>query len=245
VNVEGTRNILAACEAARVRRLVWVGSTAAVGVPRDPGSPAGESFSFNLDRDEYGYARSKHEAERLALEAGRRGLDIVVVHPGFVFGPRGESYRGGEVIRRVTERRWVACSGGGLSIVHVDDLAKGILAAAERSPGGRRYILSGDNLTFAEIARIVRERTGARVRIVRIPDPVRDVVGYLIDRLATALGSTRRAFPRGDLSYLFYDSARARRELAFEPRPFGDIVDDYIAWRSARTRAGAPSPRRG
>jgi dihydroflavonol-4-reductase len=227
-NVQMTRVVLEACRAAGVRRLLHVSSTAAVGISPDPNSPADETFAYNLAALGVGYSRSKHESERLVLEANGPTLETVVVNPGVVFGRHATRYVGGDIIARVLRRRIVPCTGGGLSVVHVQDVVDGIHRAAERGRAGERYILSGENLSFLEIAHVVCRVAKVQRRILRIPDVVRDTLGAI----STSLARVRRGSPNTALvdryAYRYYTSEKARRELGYEPRRFESIVRDYL-----------------
>jgi nucleoside-diphosphate-sugar epimerase len=82
VNVEGTANVLACALTAGVRRVVLISSTAVYGVP--------ERHPIVEDDPLVGvgwYGESKIEAEHLAGEFGRRGLDVVIIRPKTFIGP--------------------------------------------------------------------------------------------------------------------------------------------------------------
>ena len=82
VNVEGTANVLAGALTAGVRRVVLISSTAVYGVP--------ERHPILEDDPLVGvgwYGESKIEAEQLAGEFGRRGLDVVIIRPKTFIGP--------------------------------------------------------------------------------------------------------------------------------------------------------------
>jgi len=82
VNVEGTATVLAGALTAGVRRVVLISSTAVYGVP--------ERHPIVEDDPLVGvgwYGESKIEAEQLAGEFGRRGLDVVIIRPKTFIGP--------------------------------------------------------------------------------------------------------------------------------------------------------------
>ncbi len=82
VNVEGTANVLGAAIDAGVRRVVLISSTAVYGVP--------ERHPIHEDDPLVGvgwYGESKIEAERIAGEFGRRGLDVAIIRPKTFIGP--------------------------------------------------------------------------------------------------------------------------------------------------------------
>src|SRR6266550_322589 len=91
-NVNGTRAVLEAARKNRVRRVVYTSSVATMGFTSN-GRPADESSPVSLDHMIGHYKRSKFMAEQLAMEAGRSGMDVVVVNPTT---PVGEKERSGE-----------------------------------------------------------------------------------------------------------------------------------------------------
>lgn len=232
VNVGGTRNVVEACRAEGVPRMLHVSSTAAVGISADPEHPADEDFGFNLHGVGPGYAASKRRAEKLVLGADGPNLSTLVVNPGFMFGPHGRRYRGAEIIERVLERRVVPCTNGGLSVVHVDDVVRGIGKLLDRGRSGERYILSGPNVTFREIAETVCRVAGVRRTVLPVPDLIRDAFGFLKHSLF-ARGAFR-PYLSGPYAYQFYSSERAERELGYDSRQFGEIVADYLSWAGVR-----------
>lgn len=229
-NVEMTRNVIEACRRAGVPRLVHVSSTAAIGISPDPRAPADERFPFNLGDMGLSYNVSKRSSEQLALDANGAGLEAVVVNPGFVFGWHEPRYQGGEVISRVLNTSPVVCTGGGLSMVHVDDVVAGIVQAADRGRGGERYILSGDNRSFREIADTVLRVAGVRRRIVSMPDHVRDLLGRVSNARARRRGAPPNLILDGRYSYQYYSSDKAAAELGYRRRPFEAIVEDFLGW---------------
>lgn len=209
INIEGTRNVIRACELHGLSRLVHVSTVSTIEPSPRPASRADEAQALRCAGGSRGYRESKCHAELLVRGAAASGLDAVVVNPGFMFGSWQSQYRGAEVIRRPLTRRVVVCTGGGLSIVHVEDAADGIVQAAATGRSGERYILSGDNVTFAGIARVVQRVAGKTGWTVTIPNMGARWPGH---------------------RYAFYSSAKARAEIGFEPRAFEEIVRDYLRW---------------
>lgn len=90
VNVGGTANIVEACLKHGVKRLVYVSSVHAI--PELPhGCLQTEVDSFDPGKLIGNYARTKAIASQLVLDACRKGLDAVIVHPAGLIGPGGLS----------------------------------------------------------------------------------------------------------------------------------------------------------
>jgi dihydroflavonol-4-reductase len=230
VNVEVTRALVEACRDTGVRRLVHIGSTATLGISERPETPADEASEFNLAGFGLDYNETKLQADRLVLSAAAAGLETVVVSPGFTFGRWRDGYRGGEVVERVLQRRVVPCTRGGLSIVHVEDLVDGIRRAAAAGRAGHRYVLSGPNASFHEIARAVARLSGERRLVLTVPDVVRDLAGWILNsERARRRGRAPLLFLNGRYAYQYYSSEKARRELGYEPRGLDAIIADALA----------------
>src|SRR5690349_21036656 len=126
VNVEGTEAVLSAAARSHVPRVVYT-STLAVNSDTH-GAIVDESYRFTGTHLS-AYDRSKAEAHDVALEFGRRGLPVVVVMPGLVYGP-GDTAMTGQLIRDTMRgHRVVVPAAGGVYWGHVDDIAAGHLLA--------------------------------------------------------------------------------------------------------------------
>ena len=135
VNVEGTRSVMRACQAEGVGRLVHTSSAVTIG--EESGEVATEESQhrgFFLSE----YERSKHEAERV-LFAEADGLEVVSVNPSSVQGP-GRSTGTGRIFLVAANGSLPVLFDTTISLVDIDDCARGHLLAAERGISGRRYI---------------------------------------------------------------------------------------------------------
>ncbi|MHB8872341.1 MAG: NAD-dependent epimerase/dehydratase family protein, partial [Myxococcaceae bacterium] len=160
VNVEGTKNAVAACRVAGVKRLVYTGSVHALVEPT-AGGVLDEGAGFDPSRAQGDYGRSKAEASLAVLEAAGGGVDAVLVLPTGVIGPR--DYRlseMGELVRSFGQGRVRAAIGGGYDFVDVRDVASGHLLACERGRSGECYIVNAERLTVREAMRVLSEATG-------------------------------------------------------------------------------------
>ena len=234
VNVEGTRNALAACRSAGVERVVFVSSVAAVGPAATPAYPRTEG-AWMIDGDDgrpdFRYARSKAAGEQLALEAAADGLDVVVANPGFAIGP-GDVHRVSSwPVEEYLRGRLRFTIDGGLSYVDARDIAAGLLLTEERGRTGERYILTNDegNLShrdfFARVGRVtgkprrqVHLSKGILLPVLRAGTALRLPLPLDADELAS---SSR---------WWFYTAAKARSELGFATRPVDDTIRDTANW---------------
>lgn len=226
--IQGTENMLAAARAAGLRRLVFVSSLLAVNASKEP-RVFDESSPFELEGTNLRYSIAKRRAEELCLAEAKRGLEVVIVNPGEVYGAQDDTFvTAGNLRDILTSWPALACQGG-TPITHVDDIAAGTIAALERGRSGERYILGGDNLTVEQIVRLTLEIAGKRSPVLRLPN---GVVKGAIGALAK-VGLPTPVIPEVlDYAtlYWFMDSSKAKRELGYAPRPARDALAPAIAW---------------
>ena len=175
------------------------------------------------------YLLAKREAERLCREAAARGLDTVIVRPAEVYGPDDRDLiTAGNLVGLLKSSPVVVCPGG-TSVVHVDDVAQGVVRALERGRPGEVYLLGGDNLHHRDLAGLLLELTERRASIVTVP-------GSLL-RVGARLASVCRfPFPIPPpvvpyaTRYWFVDHRKAQRELGLSFRSARDTLAETLAW---------------
>ena len=116
------------------------------------------------------YKRSKFMAERLVIEAGRSGQNVVMVNPTTPVGERDiKPTPSGQIIVDFLKRKFPAYVDTGLNLVDVVDCADGHLLAMEKAQPGERYILGGENLTLKQILDKLGAITGLPSPKIKLP----------------------------------------------------------------------------
>jgi len=233
-NVEGTRLVMEAALQARVARVVYTSSVATLGWNAD-GRPADESTPSALSDMIGHYKRSKFMAEEVVKTLVReRKLPAVIVNPSTPVGPRDiKPTPTGRLVIEAASGRMPAYVDTGLNLVHVDDVAAGHLLAESKGKAGERYILGGEDLTLAEILRIIAEIVGRRPPKIKIPLAALWPVAWLAEGWAYLTGAepfTTRDGLRMARHRMFFSSAKAERELGYRPRHAREGLADAIAW---------------
>ena len=233
-NVEGTRTVLEAAQAAGVRRVVHTSSVATIGFHAN-GRPADEDSPVSLADMIGAYKRSKFMSEQAALEAARAGMNVVVVNPTTPVGEQDiKPTPTGRVIVDFLKRKFPAYVDTGLNLVDVCECARGHILAAEKGRSGERYILGGENLTLKEILDRLAAITGLPSPRVKLPYAVALATGA-VDTLFT--GVLLRREPRVTLDSvrigrkkMFASSAKAERELGWKIVPVDDALRRAVDW---------------
>jgi dihydroflavonol-4-reductase len=235
-NVEGTRDLLTAALEAGAERVVYTSSVATLGLVA--GGSADEETPSRLDDMIGPYKRSKYAAEEVARGLAReRGLPVVIVNPSTPVGPGDiKPTPTGRLIVEAARGQMPAFVDTGLNIVHVDDVAEGHLAAAEKGRIGERYILGGENLALAEILAGVAQAVGRRPPWLRVPHNVLFPVAIGAELAARITG--RDPFVtldgvRMSRKKMYFSSEKASRELGYTPRPAREAIADAVSWFGA------------
>jgi nucleoside-diphosphate-sugar epimerase len=216
-NLDGLRFILRAAERGDVSKVVFTSSSGVYGVPQR--LPVDEDHPT---RPLGAYGFSKLEAEALCHEAVERGLDVTILRPMSLFGPRmsGIFVILFEWIRR---GRPVFMLGSGANRVQASsawDVADACIAAADspRSKGGVFNVAADPPgvPTVLEEVRALIEHAGTGSRVVRIP-------ALLLRNAARALNLVRLSpivpehYILADKNFMT-DIQAAKDVLAWEPQ---------------------------
>lgn len=228
VNVDGSRTVLRACAAAGVRRLVFTSSAVTIGEPSQV--VASEATAH---RGSYlsAYERSKHHAEQLVMSE-TSPVELVVVNPSSVQGP-GRASGTGEIILGVLAGRLRFLVDAQVSIVDIDDCARGHLLAAQRGVPGERYLLSGFTMSVGEAVALAGSVVGRDLDVRFLPLPVARLGAALVEAASRAVGKRPRLcreMIRVVAHGHRYDGSRATRDLGLEYTPPEDTIRRMIDW---------------
>jgi dihydroflavonol-4-reductase len=233
-NVEGTRAILEAARKNGVRRVVYTSSVATIGFTRN-GYPANEDSPVSLTDMIGHYKRSKFMAEQLALEAGRSGLQVVVVNPTTPVGDQDvKPTPTGRIVVDFLKRKFPAYVETGLNLVDVRECARGHVTALEKGKSGERYILGGENLTLKQILDKLAKITGLPSPILKLPYIFAYAAG-IADEIVT--GRLRGREPRATIDTvrmgakkMFASSDKAERDLGWKIVPVESALRRAAEW---------------
>lgn len=234
INVEGTRHVCQAALEHKVGRLVHASSiaTMAAGTLDEP---ADEDTPWNIAEAKTPYYLTKLESERVVLDFVDQGLDAVIANPTYLVGPWDIKPSAGRMLMRIAKRRLpIYPKRGGINYVDVRRAATGHILAMQKGQVGRRYILGGENMSFAEYAHKAAAIAGVSPPRVALPFAA-------IAPFAAACSLAGWIFPHAfrdlNMSVLrsafmehYVKSDRARDELGYEVAPVTDAIRTALDW---------------
>jgi dihydroflavonol-4-reductase len=245
-NVDGTRHVLEAASRAGAARIVYTSTVGALGIPKD-GTPGDETTPSSLAEMVGSYKASKFLAERVADELAARGAPVVIVNPSTPVGPWDvKPTPTGQMIVDFLAGKMFGSLDTGLNLVHVRDVARGHILAAERGRPGARYILGHRNMSLLEIFRALSAITGRPAPRFRVPYAVAWLAAAGMEGWARVSGRAPQVpltAVRMARKRMYFDAGRAVRELGLPQTPVETALRDAVDWFAARGY-GAPPRRR-
>jgi dihydroflavonol-4-reductase len=234
LNVHATQQLLEAAERNGVRRVVHVSTVGVIGMMPD-GRPGDESTPPAPQQMRNLYFRSKHLADWMidTFERASR-LEIVTVHPGWMFGPGDAApTSAGALVLQFLRRELPGVPDGGMNVADARDVAAAMLTAAERGPAGAHYVVGGPFVTSAEIFAALERVSGVAAPRRRIPPRLLEAVAWIGEAIARlrrrptgiSLQGVRMLHMKMRVS-----SERAVRELGVTFRPLDETLRDTVRW---------------
>lgn len=234
-NVDGTRNVVEACIAKNVRRLVVTSSISAYG----PVSGAITEETKSLAATSWiNYQKTKWEAQEIARAATTRGLEVVILQPGGIIGPY-DIGNWSRLFYLVRDGKLRGVPPGARTFAHVREVVSAHIAAADAGENGGQYILGGTNARMLdlvqEIARLLGKPAPARetpLFLVKAVAAAGDFISTLTGREPSVTPEMADAFGRE----ITVTAAKAKRDLGFQVVPLKTMVKDCYDWMVAEKR---------
>ncbi|MGF1531796.1 MAG: NAD-dependent epimerase/dehydratase family protein [Puniceicoccaceae bacterium] len=236
INAEGTNHLFEAAIAAGVPRIVHCSTIGVHSTIENP--PADESTPYSPADI---YQQTKMEGEVIALNHFKKGpVRGVVIRPAMIYGPNDT--RTGKLFRMIGKRRFFFV-GPGQALTHwidVRDLAKSFVLAMEHEElNAEVYIISGRTaITLKELTRLVAAEIGVKPPWLHLPVKPMQWLGTAVETVCRPLRIEPPIFRRRVDFFIknrSFNSAKARRELGFEPTQdlIGEIRDIVAAEKAA------------
>ncbi|MCO5235053.1 MAG: SDR family oxidoreductase [Chitinophagaceae bacterium] len=235
LNVKGTENVLTAASAAGVQKVVYTSTAGVIGPsgdrPMTETDPRVTGF-FNL------YESTKSEAEAVALDFAKQGMEVCILNPSRIYGPGFDT--GSNPITKIVElyikRKWklIPGSGGDIgSYPFIDDVVNAHISAMEKGRSGERYILGGVNASFNDLISVIKKVSGVDMKLRHVPFFALNALSYLMLWNAKLTGKFPMITPDWVAKYKYHwalDSSKAEKELDYKIRPLEEGIRETVEW---------------
>lgn len=235
VNVKGTENVIKACKACGVKKLVYMSSVDTY-LPLPDNQVMTEKWDYNPDELEGAYAKTKAQATKEVLAANEPGVfETVVCQPSACMGPYDFKVSSvGSMIRMFSTGKFpITMTFGAYNFVDVRDVAKGTIAAGDRDTAGQVYILCNKSCTVDEFIRILADVCGNKPPKIKLNKKFIDAIVPLMEFYYKVSKTTplftayaiRKLCSNCNFSY-----EKAQKELDYNPRPLRESLADAVKW---------------
>lgn len=235
VNIKGTENIMDACVAHGVEKVVFTSSVVRYAGQGD-GVVINEESDFNLIKIGELYSLSKYLSHEKVLEYANKGLNVSIVCPALPIGP-------GDIAPTPTGKYFIGIiklpvafyTDNITNVADVRDIARGHILAMEKGQKGRSYILGGlKNSHMKEFVDICLKISGKRKPVIKLPKEAFVALGYFMEMYADFISQeapmmTSR-IAKVNVLNMEVDCSRAEEELGYTCRPIEESVKDAIQW---------------
>jgi nucleoside-diphosphate-sugar epimerase len=232
-NVDGTYHVLEAALAAGVKKFIHISTIIVVG-PQKPGRVITEETPcrpYPTDN----YAKTKFIGERLAHSYVDKGLPVVILRLGALYGPYGH-YAFNRLFFEEFLHNWRVQVHRGRHFIfpcYVGDAARAIEAALKLGQIGQVYNVSAQSISHREANHIVSCLARRSSWRINFPGWLMIEFSKLLEFIA--LFTHREPFyPKNLEPYVFndwiVDSSKAQRELGFVPSTFAEGAQRTLEW---------------
>jgi dihydroflavonol-4-reductase len=235
VNVNGTVNVIKACKACGVKRLVYMSSVDTY--PPLPGNEEmTEIYSYSPEAVEGTYGKTKAWATQLVLDNnGVDGLETVVCQPSACIGPYDFKISSvGSMIRMFSTGKFpITMTFGGYNFVDVRDVAKGTIAAGDKAKAGEVYILCGKACTVDDFITTLAKVCGNKAPSIKIGKGIVSAAAPAMEvyyKLADKTPIFTRYAVRKLCSNCNFSYEHAAKDLGYSPRTLEESLKDTVEW---------------
>ncbi len=233
INIDGTRNVLELMRELGIKKGVYT-STLAINSDTK-GELVDENFHFEGKHISH-YDYTKAEAHKIALDFIKKGLPLVVVMPGLIYGPGDTSSVRTTLIKYLKGKLPMIPRKTAYSWAHVEDIAQAHYDAMLKGKAGEKYIIAGPTHTLVDALGIAHRISGKRPPRAVNPGMMRflshfmSLFDWLLPIPADYTSENLRIL--AGATYIG-DNTKAKEELGYHPRPLSEGMSTTL-WNEMR-----------
>ena len=231
----GTRNVLeTANRTESVKRIVVTSSCAAIyGDAKDVSTMPNQELTeeiwnttSSLEHQPYSFSKTEAEKEAWKIANAQNRWDLVTINPSFVLGPGINPHATSEsftIVKQLGKGDFKLGSPEfNIGCVDVRDLAIAHFEAGNRPEAKGRYIISGENSGFAQLAGMVKEA------YPKYPISTRKLPKFMLWLIAPTVGMTRKEV-KLNIGYPWKaNNSKSIKELGMHYRPLKETITEFF-----------------
>ncbi len=167
VNIHGTAIMVNLAIDAKIDKLCFVSSIAAVGDAKIGQDIIDETCEWNKELDNSGYSITKFGAEMEVWRASQEGVDVVIVNPGVILGSGFWESGSGKLFKQVFNG-FKYYTTGVTGFITIQDVVKPMIKLMNSDIKNERFILVSENKSFKEIFFLIADAFGKKRPSIKI-----------------------------------------------------------------------------
>lgn len=233
VNIHGTAIIVNLAIDAKVDKLCFVSSIAAVGESIQ-GALVTEENEWNKNNKNHGYAITKYGAEMEVWRASQEGVDVIIVNPGVILGPGFWDSGSGKMFSQVYNG-FKFYTEGVTGFVGVKDVVKSMIALMDSVQKNDRYIIVAENKSFKDIFFTIADALNVKRASIKVR-PWQTAVFWRLDKIRTLF--TRKEplitkhSARSAHEKTYYSSEKLIKEIDFKFEKIDRVIQETSSFFS-------------
>lgn len=241
ININGTKNLLDASIAMGAKRFVHVSSLAVLGMRHHYNTLPDAPYSMTGDT----YSDTKIESEKIVMDYYRRkGLPVVIVRPGFVFGLRDRRFLP-RMLKLLDDNKFAFLGSGNniMNLIYIDNLIDVLMEAGvnEKAVGQKYNVTNKDKVTMHDFVYMICDISGIKRPKKSIPVPLARLIADSLEfygRLTKSQSPpflTKSRIKVASLN-LDFDISKTVKELGYDSKitireGLEKTLKSYEAWR--------------
>ena len=209
-----------AIQTSGIAKAVYVGG--AIALPKSTEGVGNETLNYSgTPPNKTPYVQVKWLMDKMAQEAGKNGIPLVIGIPAMTFGEYDYGPTTGQLIRNIANQQMPVYLRGDRNVVYAGDAANGLLLAAEKGRIGERYLFTGENINMDNLVKAIALQANVEPPTKVIPLGLAKVISFFQELKyrffkgnVPELSATRIAILSAGQ---FLDGEKAKRELGYAP----------------------------
>jgi nucleoside-diphosphate-sugar epimerase len=217
-----------------IAKAVYVGGS--IALPKSDTGLGNETMNYaGTPPNKTPYVQVKWLMDKMAQDAGKNGVPLVIGIPSMTFGEYDYGPTTGQLIKNLANKQMSAYLKGNRNVVYAGDAAVGLLLAAEKGKNGERYLLTGENRDMDNLVKTIAQCANVDAPTRVVPLPIAKIVSfiqafkfkYLNGPMPQLSGTAIAILSAGQ----FLDGEKAKKELGYAPSvTTEEAISRTIAW---------------
>lgn len=217
-----------------ISKAVYVGGS--IALPKSDTGVGNETMNYaGTPSNKTPYVQVKWLMDKMAQDAGKSGVPLVIGIPSMTFGEYDYGPTTGQLIKNVANQQMSAYLKGNRNVVYAGDAAVGLLLAAEKGKNGARYLITGENRDMDYLVKTIAELANVASPTQVIPLPIAKIISfiqafkykYLNGKVPQLSGTVIAILSAGQ----FLNGDKAKTDLGYAPSvTTEEAIKRTIAW---------------